>query len=160
MIGWCGSEFSILRDRLFEASLALLASLFSLYENRKFVDRGLGGAEYVILRGGFSREEGNSISFAQISLLLVVKIAEFVFDKTVSLNLCSQNPHRLNMCLLQSISRDSHPPLGAHLGRNGAWRSEFLVGGDVGHEMICAMGVVHAQGAGEDVAHNSNANFL
>ena len=39
-------------------------------------------------------------------------------------------------------------------------RSEFPVGGDVGHEMIGAMGVVHAQGAGEDVAHNSNANFL
>lgn len=94
MIGWCGSEFSILRDRLFEASLALLASLFSLYENREFVDRGLGGAEYVILRGGFSREEGNSFSFAQISLLLFVKFAEFVFDKTVSRNSCSQNPHK------------------------------------------------------------------
>ena len=73
----------------------------SLWES---VDRGLGGAEYVILRGGFSLEEGNSFSFAQISLLLFVKFAEFVFDKTVNLNSCSQNPHRLNMCLLQSIS--------------------------------------------------------
>ena len=67
----------------------------SLWE---FVDRGLGGAEYVILRGGFSLEEGNSFSVAQISLLLFVKFAEFVFDKTVNLNLCSQNPHRLNSC--------------------------------------------------------------
>lgn len=45
-------------------------------------------------------------------------------------------------------------------GSKWSGRSEFLVGGDVGHEMIGAMGVVHAQGAGEDVAHNSNANFL
>lgn len=114
----------------------------------------------MILRGGFSIEEGNSFSFAQISLLLFVKFAGFVFDKTVNLNSCSQNPHRLNMCLLQSISRDSHPPLGAHLGRNGAWRSEFPIGGNVGHEVVGVVLVVHAQGAGEDVAHNSNANFL
>ena len=98
----------------------LWAFLPSPCENREFVDRGLGGAEYVILRGGFSLEEGNSFSFAQISLLLFVKFAEFVFDKTVNLNSCSQNPHRLNMCLLQSISRDSHSPLGAYLGANGA----------------------------------------
>ena len=82
----------------------LWAFLPSPCENRESVDRGLGGAEYVILRGGFSIEEGNSFSFAQISLLLFVKFAEFVFDKTVNLNSCSQNPHRLNMCLLQSIS--------------------------------------------------------
>lgn len=79
------------------------------------MDRGLGGAEYVILGGGFSREEGNSFSFAQIYLLLFVKFAEFVFVHPIS----------RNMCLLQSISRDSHPPLGAHLGANVAGRSEF-----------------------------------
>ena len=46
-----GSEFSILRDCVFESTLGA-----SPCENREFVDRGLGGAELVILREDFSGE--------------------------------------------------------------------------------------------------------
>lgn len=45
------SEFSILRDRVFKSTLNA-----SPCENRGFVDRGLGGAELVILREDFSGE--------------------------------------------------------------------------------------------------------
>lgn len=48
---WSGSEFSILRDRVFEST-----SYASPCENRESVDRGLGGAELVILREDFSGE--------------------------------------------------------------------------------------------------------
>ena len=46
-----GSEFSILRDCVFKST-----SYASPCENRGFVDRGLGGAELVILREDFSGE--------------------------------------------------------------------------------------------------------
>lgn len=45
------SEFSILRDCVFESTLDA-----SPCENRESVDRGLGGAELVILREDFSGE--------------------------------------------------------------------------------------------------------
>lgn len=46
-----GSEFSILRDCVFKSTLDA-----SPCENRESVDRGLGGAELVILREDFSGE--------------------------------------------------------------------------------------------------------
>lgn len=53
-----GSEFSILRDCVFESTLDA-----SPCENRESVDRGLGGAELVILREDFSGEEGELLFY-------------------------------------------------------------------------------------------------
>ena len=73
-----GSEFSILRDCVFEST-----SYASPCENRGFVDRGLGGAELVILREDFSGGEGTSFPSFK-SLFSYLLNSEFVFDKPQS----------------------------------------------------------------------------